>query len=112
MGIKEKIDSGVTKYQVHVMVEEVRGFCAAGYKPGDKFIIEWFYIKPQQNTKICLHALNSMITLLMPFINGVSAKTLGIGRKDDIGYIQCPDPGKPYTNGGTVLFKLERKRVR
>ncbi|RLE67211.1 MAG: TIGR04076 family protein [Thermoprotei archaeon] len=99
------------KYRVVVCVKEVKGKCAAGYKPGDTFTFEWFYIKPMQNTKICLHALNSMLTLLMPFIKGVSARELGIGTEDDIGYLQCPDPGKPYTRGGTVLFELKREEV-
>ena len=49
-----------------------------------------------------------MMSLLSPFIHGVSAKSLGIGDKDDEGYLQCSDPGKPYTNGGTVIFKIKR----
>jgi len=99
-------------YRVRITVKEVKGYCAAGYKPGDTFEIEHFYIKPSQDVKICLHALNSMLTLLMPFIKGTPAKTLGIGEEDDIGYIQCPDPGKPYTKGGTVIFELRRERIR
>ena len=99
------------KYRVYIEVVEVKGFCAANYMPGDRFVIEWFYIKPVQETKICLHALNSMLTLLLPFLKGVSAKALGIGREDDEGYIQCPDPGKPYTNGGTVVFRLKREII-
>jgi len=83
-----------------VYVTDVRGFCAANYKVGDEFIVEWFYIKPATNVKICLHALNSMLTLSMPFTNGVSAKELGIGREDDVGYIQCPDPGKLFSTYG------------
>jgi len=27
------------------MVKEVRGFCALGYKPGDRFTVESFYIR-------------------------------------------------------------------
>lgn len=99
-------------YRVYVTVKEVRGYCAAGYKPGDMFVIEKFYIKPIQDTRICLHALNSMLTLLMPFIKGVSARYLGIGSEDDIGYVQCPDPGEPYTKGGTVVFELRREEVK
>lgn len=99
------------KYHVRVRVEEVRGFCAVGYKVGDCFDIEWFYVKPRQDVKICLHALNSMLTLLMPFLKGVSARELGIGKKDDIGHIQCPDPGKPYTDGGTVIFEVRRVKL-
>ena len=99
-------------YRVRITVKEVKGYCAAGYKPGDSFEIEQFYIKPNQDVKICLHALNSMLTLLTPFIKGVSAKTLGIGKEDDIGYIQCPDPGRPYTKGGTVIFELRRELIK
>ncbi len=94
--------------RVRVTVEEVRGYCAAGYEPGDSFIIKDYYIPPGQGVKICLHALNSMLTLLMPFLKGVSAEKLGIGPRDNEAYLQCPDPGKPYTDGGTVVFRLER----
>jgi len=53
-----------------------------------------------------------MLTLTMPFLKGVSAKVLGIGEEDNVGYIQCPDPGKPYTSGGTVIFELRREEVK
>jgi len=52
-----------------------------------------------------------MITLLMPFLKDVSARELGIGKKDDVGYIQCPDPGTPYTDGGTVIFEMRRVKL-
>jgi len=101
----------MTKYKIHIKVKQVHGVCVAGYKPGDEFIIEQFYIKPRQESRICLHALNSMLTLLTPFLKGISAKTLGIGKEDNIGYIQCPDPGEPYTQGGTVIFELRREAI-
>ena len=98
-------------YEVIVEVVKVKGKCAVGYKPGDKFTIKGFYIEPKGDTaKICIHALTGMISLLSPFIHGVSAKTLGISSNDNEGYIQCPDPGKPYTCGGTVIFKVKRTR--
>jgi uncharacterized repeat protein (TIGR04076 family) len=52
-----------------------------------------------------------MLTLLTPFLKGVSAKSLGIGEKDDVGYVQCPDPGELYTSGGTVVFELKREKI-
>jgi uncharacterized repeat protein (TIGR04076 family) len=82
-----------------------------GYKPGDCFVTERYYITDADKS-ICLHALCSMLTLLMPFLKGVSAKVLGIGGEDDAGYVQCPDPGKPYTCGGTVVFELKRERIK
>jgi len=101
----------MSRFEVEVVVKEVRGCCAACYKPGDFFVVREFYILENQREKICLHALSSMLTLLMPFLKGVSAKDLGIGSTDDIGYVQCPDPGKPYTCGGSVLFELRRMKI-
>lgn len=95
-------------YSVRVTVKEVRGHCAAGYKPGDSFEVESFYIRPSQGVRICLHALSSMLTLLLPFLKGFPADRLGIGSSADVGYVQCPDPGKPYTCGGTAVFELRR----
>ena len=96
-------------YEVVIEVAEVRGSCAAGYRPGDRFVIKGFYIDPKKwEAKICIHALTAMMSLLSPFIHGVSAKLLGIGDREDEGYIQCPDPGKPYTCGATVVFRVKR----
>lgn len=98
-------------YEVTIEVVEIRGKCAAGYRVGDRFRIKGFYIDPREcDTRICIHALTAMMSLLSPFIHGVSAKLLGIGDKDDEGCLQCPDPGEPYTCGGTVIFKIKRIR--
>ncbi|MEM4601975.1 MAG: TIGR04076 family protein [Desulfurococcaceae archaeon] len=97
-------------YRIKIVVKEVRGSCALGYKPGDIFEVKEYYIQPSQ-INICLHALIGMSTLLISFLKGASARNLGIGKEDDLGYVQCPDPGKPYTNGGTVLFELRREKV-
>jgi len=48
------------------------------------------------------------MSLLSAFLHGTSAKTLGIGEKDDEGLLQCPDPSPPHTKGGTVIFHLKR----
>ena len=101
----------MSRFEVKVVVKEVRGRCAAYYKPGDSFMVREFYILENQKARICLHALSSMLTLLMPFLKGVSAKALGIGSTDDIGYVQCPDPGEPYTCGGSVMFELRRMKI-
>jgi len=97
-------------YRAKVYVKEVKGKCAMGYKPGDCFVVEKYFIK-NIGRGVCIHALASMLTFLSPFLKGVSAKVLGIGIEDDVGYVQCPDPGKPYTDGGTVIFELRRERV-
>ena len=97
-------------YKVKVCVKEVRGMCALGYKPGDCFEVERFYIK-DAGKGVCLHALAATLTLLAPLLKGVPATTLGIGKEENTGYVQCPDPGKPYTCGGTVVFELKREKA-
>lgn len=96
-------------HDVRVEVEEVRGSCAAGYRKGDSFTLKGFYIEPE-GSRICVHALVGMISLLSPFAHGVPAEELGIG-EGDVGHVQCPDPGPPLTCGGTVTFKVVRSRA-
>jgi len=98
-------------YRVKIYVKEVRGYCSMGYKSGDCFLVEKYYIS-DVGKGVCLHALAAMLTLLPPFLKGVSAQALGIGREDNVGYVQCPDPGKPYTCGGTVVFELRREEIK
>ncbi|HDN01622.1 MAG TPA: TIGR04076 family protein [Candidatus Bathyarchaeota archaeon] len=99
--------SKISVYQVEVIVEKVRGKCPL-YRPGDSFTVEGYFIKPGR-TPVCIHAFSAMLTLLSAFSHGSSAVDLGIGSNEDVGYLQCPDPGPPYTHGGTVTFRLVRK---
>jgi len=98
-------------YRVIIKVKEVRGYCPL-YKPGDVIVLEKFYIKSKESANICVHAFTSLISLLSAFSHGYSAKDLGIGETDDVGYLQCPDPGPPITKGGTVIFELRRERIK
>jgi len=104
------LGEALLSYRVRIRVKDVRGRCTMDYRLGDCFTIERYYIT-DVGRGLCLHALCSMLTLLMPFIKGVSARVLGIGGEDDVGYVQCPDPGEPYTCGGTVIFELRRERI-
>jgi len=52
-----------------------------------------------------------MLTLLAPSLREISARVIRIGREDDVGYVQCPDPGEPYTCGGIVVFELGREKT-
>ncbi|KXA91410.1 hypothetical protein AKJ57_01210 [candidate division MSBL1 archaeon SCGC-AAA259A05] len=93
--------------RILITVEKIEGTCPI-YDEGDEIEIENFYIVSSDSENICVHALSAMTTFLTAFLNGVSAVDLGLGTKDDTAYIQCPDPGPPCTEGGTVLFKLKR----
>lgn len=95
-------------HRIIITVKEVHGHCPI-YKTGDKILVEKFYINSKKSKNICIHALAAMSTLLSAFLHGSSATELGIGSEETIGYLQCPDPGPPYTKGGTVLFELKRE---
>jgi len=47
----------------------------------------------------------------MPLLKGVSARELGGRKGGNIGYIQCPDLEKPYTDGGTITFGMRRVKL-
>lgn len=92
-----------------VIVKEVSGYCAANYKPGDFFIFDSFFIEPQMPVKICLHALSAMQNMLYGLAHGIYPEKLGAIQEDSY-YVHCPDPGEPYTRGGSVLFELKVQR--
>ncbi|MHC3129853.1 MAG: TIGR04076 family protein [Candidatus Bathyarchaeota archaeon] len=96
------------KTRLIITVEKIRGNCPL-YKTGDRIVIDEFYIKSNDSQNVCIHAFAAMTTLLSAFLHGSSAVELGIGSEENIGYLQCPDPGPPCTKGGTVLFKLKRE---
>jgi uncharacterized repeat protein (TIGR04076 family) len=59
---------------------------------------------------LCVHALGSMLSMLTALARGVSFKDLGLATEEgNVGYVQCLDPGPPYTAGGTVIFEIKRE---
>jgi hypothetical protein len=51
-----------------------------------------------------------MLSMLNALSRGVSFKDLGLATEEgNVGYVQCLDPGPPYTAGGTVLFEIRRE---
>ena len=42
----------------------------------------------------------------MALRQGADPVELGLAKEGKAAYLQCPDPGEPYTNGGTVVFKI------
>jgi len=98
------------RYRVAATVKEVKGNCPI-YRSGDKIVFEDFYAKSSESRDICIHALAGASTLLSALLHGTSAEDLGIGVEPDRGYVQCPDPGPPYTKGGKVVFELKRQII-
>jgi uncharacterized repeat protein (TIGR04076 family) len=101
----------MNNYRVTISVEKLEGMCPL-YAVGQTVAtLNGWYFESRQEMKLCSHAVAAMLTALGPFSKGVSARDLGFGKDDDLAYVQCPDPGKPYTCGGTVTFRLEREEI-
>jgi uncharacterized repeat protein (TIGR04076 family) len=101
----------VKKYRVTIHAEKLEGVCPL-YLPGQTVAtLNGWYFESGRETKLCSHAVAAMLTALGAFSKGISARDLGLGKEDDRAYVQCPDPGEPYTCGGTVTFRLEREEI-
>ena len=95
------------RYKIVVEVIEIHGKCPV-YNVGDRMTIIMPELVLAETDKMCIHAFLAMQTFIQALARGFSAKLLGIGKTDDEGYVQCPDPGPPYTKGGKVIFKIKR----
>jgi len=91
-----------------VEVDSIRGKCPV-YSKGDRFLIrDGYWVDTSQSSAICLHALSAMLTFISSLSRGTSPSELGLSKGGFPAYVQCPDPGEPFTAGGTVRFKIER----
>ncbi|MEM2863771.1 MAG: TIGR04076 family protein [Candidatus Bathyarchaeia archaeon] len=85
-----------------IRVKEIKGRCAV-FKGGEKIVVEGAEVNLREMDKICIHALASLLHYLVALREGVNPVGLGLSREEEKAYIQCLDPGEPYTNGGTVV---------
>jgi len=98
-------------YQLVITAKEIRGKCPV-FRVGDKIVVEEPRIVPEKTDALCIHALGSMLSTLIALSRGVGFKELGLTKEDDnVGYVQCLDPGFPYTPGGTVVFEIRRQEM-
>ena len=84
------------RYGVVVEVFEVCGRCPA-YREGDRMVIEMPELVIRENDRVCIHTFGAMQTFLQALARRYPARELGIGDKDDEGYVQYPDLGPSYT---------------
>jgi len=93
----------------HLIVEvvEVRGRCVANYNVGDKFKINQNVCV--EGDKICYFALSSLMPAILALQLGSEPKEIGLSKEKGISYMQCSDPGEPFTPGATVVFKINYK---
>ena len=90
-------------------MHEIRGKCPV-HKVGDKIIIDDPRIVLESTDALCVHALSSLLHYVLILEAGADPVMLGLTKPDDreYAYIQCVDPGEPYTHGGTVVFRCRR----
>lgn len=99
------------KYRLVITVKEIRGNCPV-FNVGDRIVVESPEIVVDKTDNICVHAFGCMLSIIVALSRGISFKQLGLAKENgEKGYIQCLDPGKPYTDGGTVLFEMKRERI-
>ena len=94
---------------LEIEVCEIRGKCPV-YKVGDRIVIDDPKIVLERTDALCVHALSSLLHYVLILESGADPVKLGLSKPDDRerAYIQCVDPGEPYTDGGTVIFKVKR----
>ena len=88
-------------YRVVLEVKEVKGECAAGYKVGDKLVIEEPSIISSESSNVCLYALGA----LLPYLTALYRDTPQEDWINQIEELQCPDPIN------TVKFRISRQKI-
>jgi uncharacterized repeat protein (TIGR04076 family) len=94
---------------LEIEVVEVRGHCPV-YRVGDKIVIDDPVVVLEKTDALCTHALSSLLHYVLVLERDPDSAELGLTKPGDSehAYIQCVDPGEPYTKGGTVVFRLRR----
>jgi len=96
-------------HRLVLSVKEIRGRCPV-HKVGDRIVVDSPKIDTGKTDALCIHALGSMLSMLVPLARGASFKDLGLAvQEGNVGYVQCLDPGPPYTLGRTVIFEIKRE---
>jgi len=94
---------------LEIKVREVRGNCPE-YKVGDKIVIDDPRILLNRTDALCTHALSTLLHYVTILEHGWCPVKLGLTTPKDgeHAYMQCVDPGEPYTESGTVIFEVHR----
>jgi uncharacterized repeat protein (TIGR04076 family) len=94
---------------LEIVVHEIRGKCPV-YKVGDKMVIDGPKILLEETDAVCVHALSTLLHYVVALDEGADSVKLGLAKPEEreYSYMQCVDPGEPYTSGGTVVFRCRR----
>jgi len=94
---------------LEIVVHEIRGKCPV-YKVGDRITIKDPEIILGKTDALCTHALSTILHYTLILEHDWCPVKLGLTTPDnpERAYMQCVDPGSPYTEGGTVIFECKR----
>ena len=92
---------------LEIEVCQIKGICPV-YKVGDRMIIDGPQILLDKSDAVCVHALSTLLHYVVALDEGADPVKLGLSKDKGHAYMQCVDPGQPYTEGGTVIFKCRR----
>jgi len=82
------------------------------YREGDRIVIDDSEIDLERMDALCTHALSTILHYTTILERNWCPLELGLTVEGDeeSAYMQCVDPGRPYTHGGTVIFRCRRIR--
>ncbi len=94
---------------IEIEVVEIRGHCPV-HKVEDKIVIDGAKIVLEKTDALCIHALSTLLHYVVALDEGADPVKLGLTKESDKehAYMQCIDPWKPYTEGGTVIFRARK----
>jgi len=94
---------------LEIKVHKIKGRCRV-HKVSDKIVIDDPRILLDRTDALCTHALSTLLHYVTILEHDWCPVKLGLTTPDDPehAYMQCVDPGKPYTEGGTVIFECCR----
>lgn len=94
---------------LEITVEAIKGRCPV-YRKGDRMVFDGPEIVLEDTDALCTHALSTILHYTTILDEHWIPLELGLTREGDEeqAYLQCADPGQPYTEGGTVIFSCRQ----
>ena len=95
--------------KLHIRVKEIKGTCPI-YEGDEEFEIDCARLKILKGDGICIHSLPTILHFSMALREGGDPVEIGLAKEGGKAYVQCPDPGEPYTCGAPVVFEIEPRK--
>ena len=107
--VKKEKSTRKRGFALEIIVHDIKGICPV-YKKGDIITVNDPEIILDKTDALCTHALSTLLHYTTILQRNWCPVELGLTTEQDKdhAYMQCVDPGKPYTHGGTVVFKCRK----